>query len=626
MSRFNPELIIRDYEFDTAASECKRFSEALESTLQKYDEIIGEVLRYGVSSGLVHDSLEVYREYVIGLKDMAQGIGSRMSSLTKDYVKELESADDYLYDAGKGTEIRDYSEKEYIKLREFLSGKGWYYFYGKETWWDAFTKFFSWIVSTIFNGKSLIQKCQRTLMDQNNETLKGLEDVFDGVYSLDDAYGRPTTGYFAEVISAMDGVYRQLMEMDALLKTALSGQMTPELIHSRLSPMYEKLLLLNGAVGGIRTSSSVPTPEDIGRFAESAAAAGYFSGCTRQAIEFGNSITILDGAGMTIFQMADLFDIYVKKGNFIDSDGHLVGSADAINTYKTKEALMEMLDSSADTEYLYDKTFKESLGSLMILGKYYKKFGDKFEEYIKFNTAEDGSIMLDDTIFSADQLKMFNKCVSLFGTISKDFEKGVDFVSRLIADYSAGIAILDSYERNFSSDDEIGKALAEIRKLYEKDTDAWVTECLRKYMEDGYNVVDKKISKSFEVFFLEGSATKAALDAFGEASGWGARAKGAYDFTIYQGLYNSSLAAYQSALEKLRAADPSSEQYETLTTDVNNCFNLCKNSAVKMFESMETASVDKKDYYRYCRRQVEKASVFDKNPLAILSYEDYMAA
>ena len=615
MGTFGPDFILKDSEFQTAASECMSFSEALESSLEKYDEILGNVLTCGVSSGKVNEAVTVFRGYVIELKDMASGIGDRISSLISSFIRDVESADRYLYDAGVSSSARDFSEAEYAKLREFLTSHGWYYFYGESPVWDFITKKAVELLSIIPGVDSYFQGCRRLLLDQHNATFRELNEMFEEVYALDVQYGRESSGYLVTTVSAMKKVHEAIKEMNALISSG--GSFTPKNIHSRLGPLYKELSALYQEVLEIKTSSSMPGTAEIASFTNSQWADDYFSDCNQVTIDFSSSIDWMDFAGIAVFQFDELTKSWLFHG-------------DAIN-YDTKTYLASVMNKMAATELYSNSDLHEDVEDWNKVLKYISQLGkDEYEELEEMIKAGKAVKINGRTLSMAEiwKIKLFMGIDSA-GKILKYGDKAIDFLARYLADYTQGLEILESLERNYEGNDEFTMAIGEIKGQYNRKFGSWLIEAVEEGGELGFDELIKKLGKTkyCKTFFMEYEATNVAVETYGSASGLGNRAKGAYDFTIYQGLYQTSLSAYQTSMKKLRDAEPGSEGYDVLAADAKNCFELCKANAVKMFESMETCVMsNKKAYYRYCQQQVKNASMYDTQPLQILSYDEYLAA
>ena len=70
---------------------------------------------------------------------------------------------------------------------------------------------------------------------------------------------------------------------------------------------------------------------------------------------------------------------------------------------------------------------------------------------------------------------------------------------------------------------------------------------------------------------------------------------------------------------------PDSEGYAAAMEDLRNCFELNKQTMIKMFDAMAKAEHGyKQAYYRYCMRQVQSASMYDKAEISVLTYEQFL--
>ena len=176
-------------------------------------------------------------------------------------------------------------------------------------------------------------------------------------------------------------------------------------------------------------------------------------------------------------------------------------------------------------------------------------------------------------------------------------------------------------------------AADEIETLYKKNFIAWVNEAKSKIDELGVEYVIKEGAKALggipQYLLMDVQGLELGIQLTGELTGHKESAKGVYDFSVYNSIFSSSVSAYTSSLAKLKAADPSDPSYSILAEDTRNCFNVAKQSGVKMFESMEKAANDnpeRRAYYGYCRHQMEQAGMFDSGPLDLLSFEEYITA
>ena len=615
MGDLDHDFILRDIEYKRFKEQSNAFAAGLEETLDGYLSIIDSVLTYGVSSGRVHEAVVTYRGYVARLLDMTRGLGEWLDRLIDDFIKSVEQADGYLYDGSAVLESaeRDFSAAEYEKLMKFLTSN-WYYGIGEMSAWD-------WITSTVVNiitfilpiTKAYFQSCRNMLMDQHNESARHLTMVFNNAIALDTTYGQ----HFESVASAMESILRAVREMNALFA---DGSFTAEAVNHRLGHIFDALDASMVNINAIKTISSEPSVEAIGQFADNDWAPNYFDACVSNIVYFTDNIDWMDALGMSVFE----FDMLVK-GELFHGD---------VNEYNTRQYLMSVLNGMADTELYGDSDSQEGIENARILLKYYGKFGDKFYDYLDEMRMPDGSLFLDGRTIQAKEFeKAFKQFQDSHGTakiileILKYGDDAIEFVARALADYSEGLELLESLERNIAGDETVASAIAEIKALYNNEFNTWMAQAVEEGGEESFDFLIGKLGKTplYKTLFMEIEATKKAIDIYGDSSGLGDRAKGIYDFTIYHGLYTSSNAAYATAIERLRMANPDDADYEQLARDAQNCFNICKQNALKVFESMEKASMSNmKAYYRYCQDQIRNANMFDTRPLEAMSYDEYL--
>lgn len=244
----------------------------------------------------------------------------------------------------------------------------------------------------------------------------------------------------------------------------------------------------------------------------------------------------------------------------------------------------------------------------------------------------DGSLLLDGRTVEAHKFKEFLDGLGGAKNILKIGDESIDYISRLFADYSKGIEIMDSLDRS-CTDSEMKECVAEIRALYNKEFGAWTYEFLDKATRIGYDgAIETLATLSPVVAVVEG--IDKSIDIFGEVTGDGAKAKCTYDAFRYYNIESDTQAAYRNALNAFNNASPDSENYSSLAEDLRNCFNLEKETLIKMYESMAGASSgDKKSYYLYCMRNTENLTMKwngDQNNLLsrpdLLSFDEYMNA
>ncbi|MCR4615907.1 MAG: hypothetical protein K5756_07160 [Clostridiales bacterium] len=608
------DFVLKVQEFERFQLCAVEFSSELEKALDTYVIILDNMTEYGVPSGQVHDALAALYEYVVKLKEEATGIGNQMKSKISDFITTVEHTDQILYDAGSKT-TRDYSQKEFERLNRFLSKPliiavmdstmNWYTFLVEKV---------RGIVTYVLEKFSAQFKLINEMALQVNKAAKAeLEKLFENEVANDSAYGSA----FSKIVDAMMTVSKITEEIDALI--LLGNDLTVETVNLKLSPLYEELSAVCGQILEIRTVSSVPTTIEIGSFAGHPWSDAYFNGCVSIVSEFLGSMDFLDETWMVLYNAKNLTKETVL--------GILTQSGYKPEEYKTRLLLLEQLNTVAETDLYKGGSTDSEVEDFRALLGLFKKYGNDYYKYANVIRLNDGSLVLDGRTIDAKTLKKFNNMLGNADDILKYGDEIIDYIDRYLADYSKGLAILESFEKNYGNDGVISRQIADIKALYQRDSEAWLKEAARLIAEGGYDKVvgelQKKTFKDFTQFEIE--AARIGIESYSDLSGHGKIGQALYDVTCYSEIFSAELRAYQSAIQKLRDADPNAEKYPILAEDAKNCFELVKSVAAKMFESMEDASSSeyRKRYYRYCQQQVSKASMFDDHPLEFLSFEQY---
>ena len=628
---FDHDFILKDSEFYQFAMDNSAFCEELENTLETYDWVIQQVLNEGVTSGKVHDALVVYQDYVKKLKKQASGIGKSMEQAINSFIKKVDKADDFLY-GSSGESVysaltRDFSQAEYDKLEKYLTSD-WYNSAVHDSsslhvleWLTK--KAISLIEKVIPMTKDYFDQCTRMIVDLNDESIQTIRQIFLATHEIDTAYGGGHElygGHFGSLCEMMHKVHVMIQEMNVLIS---GGEFTAQAVELKLGPLYRELSKLHDQVVSV-DYEKVPTVTEIAAFAGQDWAPSYFSGVTSLAVEYAEGIDWGDGVLMVYTQMYDMFKTKVvgTVSSFFDSPNAPQRYEDMV----TESYLMSLIIDAANTRGLFDdletKDLYDDASELLAL---YKKYGGKINKYLKKNM--DGTVTIDGKKYSQKDFSNFMDWIGRAGTILEIGGEATELVLQYYADYTESIEILDSIQRTYGSqNDEFSRAMAHIRELYEKDVDAHLGEAAEVIAKHGYDEAKRLLKKvkigesSFSNVFTIFKTMKSA----NEMSGLGDEMKAKYDFMIYRGIYNSTRNSYENALSNLQELDPSSKAYASAAKDVENSFNLCKDSAAKMFECMMNSSSGiKRSYYRYCKQQVSGASILDKAPMSFMSYEDF---
>ena len=616
------DLIVADAEFVQTGKRVHNFCDALESQLKAYGTVLDDMCANAVKAGQLHDALILFKEYVDKTGKLLEGLGENVDSLVGEFINKMEEADDYLYEASLGEEVRDFSDKEYDALCDCLDtpicdvtdGIGDFIYGG----YQKMLRFWPWGKS----AKESLQEWKQGLLDYNDETKTGLNYLFEKVYKIDVEYGRRDdvnyctfgdweynyVSNFLKVVYALDEIKSMLNEMTEVISMGKSG-LTNTVVQSRLGKKYDLLEEeLNQAIVTLKKKQAI-TEEEIAAFASKPESIMCFYDYNAAQTKFMRDTGFWDAAGMVFFNM---FDIAEREMIYEDYEENM-----------KKKLLMSTISEIMESE-LYKGTEKEeALDSFKDLLEYVKKHGEKWYEVFNETEGKNGKL-LDGRTKAAKRFKEFLDSLGGAGKILSHGTEVIEYLAELFADYSRGVEIIESFERNYSGDAAMLKCVGEIKALYNKEYGAW----LGKTFEGIANIgVEGLIDITTEALPCVNVVKKIGdgIDVVGKIIGVGDMNTSKLDAMFYVQLYTSSNAAYSNALDKFRAADVNSEEYHVLAQDLNNCFELNKNNLIQMLEKMtEASSGTEKSYYRYCADQAKKLSMTGDNP-RIMEYDQFVA-
>ena len=619
-------MIVVDQEFEKGASQLSAYFTLLENTLVQYKSILTNISTGAISSGKTHDALVAFMVYVDGVTAMLQDLPGRCETIVNNYIKDLEAADTYLYDAGVGTAKRDFTQKMYEHLVDCLD----------DPWCETTDSIGDWFYEKFqdtldfFHAdgvKKKLQNCHRSLLDYNDETADGLKLMFDEVHAIDRDYGRSIAGagtdgdfytsHFDFVCLTLYALRDMLREMAAVIDPA-GGGFTVKSIQDRLGK----------AIGEISDFASQPW------------AASYFNGFGFPINDYIAEIDTFDTVMMILFEMFGITKDKLIHGG----DGKLTWdeilaiwrmdggylllkrlTGDQYDVYITKKQLLQVLKEMTEG-YVYSGSDEEqAIDDCKTFLKYVKKYGKDWYDKLNKMRGEDGKLILDGRTRDAKKFKAFLDSLGNAQDILKYGSDGIDYIARLFCDYSKGIEVIDSFCANYAGDETVTAAAEEVRALYNKEFAAWAEEAYGIVAKHGLDYALKEAGKACPVVAVV-CAIEEGIDTFGEVSGTGTKAKNMYDSLIYHKLYSSSYYAYHNALEHFQNQTPGTDEYTQAATDLENCFNLHKANIKAMYDAMAGASGgDKQAYYKYCARQAEKLSMKDGAEPDLLTFEEFCA-
>ena len=621
-------MIVKDSEFLDTANSLEAFAETLLAAADQYGRIIDLVLSKAIVSGKTHDALMGFRVYMQKLSVMLESFGGKIQGITKSFLTELDVADEYLYDSGDCNVVRDFSEEQKAYLLTCLDNP-----ICPVT--DGLGDFYLTKIRRYSDAKARMKGAYDKLFDINNTQKSDLNRIFHDSEAVESKYGVSIAGattfdgdYYTSCFACISLVFfsiRDLLETMATIIDPQNGAFTIEKLE-KLEPCFQDLLRQLSKTLAIREFGTVPSIGTISDFASQPWARYFFTDVNIATQLFVTDLGFEDAASMTIFQMFDIFEDKITGEDFEQN--------------LRKQLLKEMLESLSDQELYQGSEYEKQVDACKSFLKTAKDLGadiyyimnhsriDKDGNFIldlDKTLSKEGKLILDGRTVNA---RAFKDMLKSFGNAKDILSYGsdaIDYISRLTADYSVGLEILESYESNFAGAPETQKAISDIKALYNKEFSAWAEEALDYAKEKGYGLAVKELAKTSPVIQVV-TTIDMGIDIVGETTGLGTQARAKFNAMTYFLMQGDTEAAYRAALEKFNNADPSDPNYEKLARDVNNMFNMTKENTVRMFEEMaKSENGEKAAYYRYCAKQVKKADMGNKSEIKIMSYEQYCA-
>ncbi|MCD7804393.1 MAG: hypothetical protein LUH03_04465 [Oscillospiraceae bacterium] len=627
------DMVVKDAEFETASKNFAAYHETLLSAIQDYRFIISDLSVSAVSSGSTHDALLLFIEYVSDLEDVVEDLSGRFETIVNNFISDLETEDDYLYDSSISDVSRDFSQELYEHLVECLDDP-----------WCAITdsfgdKLYEIVLKILgffdLDGvKASLNSCHTLLLDYNDETKSGLTQMFDAVHQLDLDYGRSLTGggdedyytcYFGYISLTMCSIRDMINEMADIIKPG-SNAFTVKAIQDRLGSAYQELLNYYDKVVEISELKENPTIEEIADFASEIWARSFFNDFNEPISNYLANIGGLDSAQMVFFNMFG-----IAEGTLLSSINYdtilnfssLSGKAAYTNNYDVyliKEQLLSALQDMSENYEYSGSDEQKAISNCQIFLKYIEKFGEDWYDKLR----EDG--LLDGRTKEAKQFKSFlNDCGGLRDVL-KYGSASLEYLARAFADYSAGLEMLESFQRCYSGGNEtLIKAVEQVQELYGKEFGAWVQEAFEEGLDIGFDALIKAASEASPVVAVI-SAIDKGISVAGEYTGLGPEAESMYNSLVYYNLYTASYSAYGEALENFRLQVPGTEEYEQAAKDLENCFNFHKKNIEAMYEAMAEASNGvEKSYYEYCAKRASLLTMKSDSSAEIMSFEEFCA-
>lgn len=624
------DFYVKESEYRAASKTVKEFCDALNDKVLQYYNTIRQISEKGVSSGELHDALIQYMSSVNALNGRFKVLGEYFSMLVDSFIQEVISADtvdggECIYE--KGEDNRDYTDAMYSQLISCLD----------DPWCSITDDFGDWLIGLvqdifgIFNidfVREILGNNHKLLLEYLDVNKEALDAVFHAEWSIDAAYKARLESFFNAFWNALEmirGLSRVMTPLYAGTTNFTVAQID-SIMGGRLASMQKSFQRL----GEVKLFGQNATLEQIGSFAENQWSSSYFDSAKYAGCDFMEGLGIPTAIGMTAFQMFD-----IAKETIAESALHLDElSATKYNELMIKKELAAVLSEEMEKNSYTGSEYQEGVKDFKTYLKYLKDGGDAFYDHYN-NIRLDGTprseqgprLIIDGRTKEAKQFRSELKGLKNAGKILKYGDQALEYTAEALADYSKGLEVLDSLERNYAGDEIMTKAIQEIRGEYEKQTDAMFEKAADIAANDGVDALEGFFATTPVGGVV--ATIEESIDIVGEASGLGTRSKAAYSAMVHNQMQNTTEKAYVSAVEKLREAnesgmDHNSEEYIQLAEDVRHCFSLNKNNTVEMFQQMADASTgEKRDYFRYCMKMAERMDLRDSSAPDIVRFDEY---
>lgn len=617
------DLVVADAEFERVKKDVKTVLHDIEETSGKYKEILETISGTAITSGQTYEAIVQFLQYVDLLCETAKGLGSKSEKLTNDFLAEVDQADAYLYDGSFAETGRDFTQQQFLFLCACLTDV---WPTEIDNWFDGVVDYLHGVADAVGDfiygkiykitdklgwkeGKKWLQNCHSEYLDYNNATERELIDLFERTFNVDKKYGR----HYSTMLDAMESVERMVSAMSDVIQPS-NGAFTVDELNRKVSGLAGELRAYCSQAVEIVDAGQAPDAIEISDFASQPWSITYFSGFLCATTMFMADVSGVDLTTLTITQM---FDIAKKQ----------LCHQETYNDYLTKKLLMEtMRKTVTEKQYTYDEsTEKEIADFFKTYIKTAKDTGEDIYEFLNTYRGSDGKLLLDGRTVEAREFRDYLKSLGNAGDILKYGSAAADYLARLFADYSESAKILDSLDAYCTGDEDMQRCVAEVRALYEKEFNAWMREGLEEAREFGYEAGLKALADvAPPVAVVE--AIEGAIDVIGDVSGIGIADQNRYDALVYVQLHSETNAAYDRARGAAKGLTPDSEGYAAAMEDLRNCFELNKQTLVKMFDAMAKSEHGcKQSYYRYCMRQAQSATMRDNAELQVLTYEQFLA-
>lgn len=362
------------------------------------------------------------------------------------------------------------------------------------------------------------------------------------------------------------------------------------------------------------------TDKDIKYFVENEKNMNYFLGTADVTVPYFSNMDSIDAIIISVFNMFDIAGDQAAKIIDTATDQEKIGYLNNVLSGSMWEtAVMKENLAATIKEMCVNSTYSESDAEELI--GFAKEAIGKMKEV--------GENWADGMDKRTRTYKNFKKFYSKFGTMEK-FLKYVDnygdAVWSLFVSYDENLEIINSVSNASTGFNSVAfeQAVNELTSEYENKFSMFLEEAKMATIDNMMKAGKKTVLTAVGIEPLFETAEK-MIDATGKVTGLGEKTKGQIKaITIYN--YIGDLEnSYKNSFSELSKMDTTAENYTSCKKNLENTFNLLKNSYKELFTAM-SASEDgvKSNYYSYCAKMAGTASMKDKNQFSFLSYDEYI--
>lgn len=575
----NYNAVIKDSEFIDTKKYVDNFFKCFSSAMEQYCVILEKVCDEDVPSGETHDSLCVMYEYAQKVNNIIKENNKKFGKITDKYLNTVSSIGGNIYKKNIGNVTRKFDDKEYEALLKCLPND----------WSDWTDRLGDWVLGKIYKlFEDQVYDNKKFMMDYNNQTRETIKETFDEIKETDNLYGSGECSYFYQVSNTLKQINNlvcklaEFMDPSAVLPNSNVIELELNNLYSELMESFENYSILPPIW---QDTDKI----DIREFTSNISNRNFFSDFENIALKFTiNTNGLWDTIGMTVFNMFDVAEDVVT-----DFD---------LNSYEelaSKRQIMDSLDNIMKNKYRYeDSEIEKRIKEIKELLKWGKHTNDP-------------------------GIDIFIKNIDKYLELG---DKGLDMLSRFIVDYDRGLEILESFRSNITDADMLGY-IDDIEKLYQRKTEAWVSENIDGILDTASGQVLEILGKYCPAVEVVSTLRK-SIDAVGDVTGLGEKYQHLFNSKTLYSIYTSSSDAYEAAFDNAAQCDPSDPEYDSVSKNLVNCFEFHKQNTIDLFNEMVGASDGtEKNYYEYCLKKAKAMTIYD-SPYSkkMMSYEEYLKA